>query len=459
VAAAPVPSFGLDDPGAATTPRALGPWMLALYGVVWTVGSAIHRAPSEVAAQAGSVTVATTLWALGAVIALCGALCEAELCSLVPGSGHEFAYLKAGWGRGPAFVFGWLTLVVGAPAAIAAVARIFGDFLATFVPLTELAIRIAAAALIAAHTALAVRSRRAGAALVAAGAVAKLTALAIVLAALFLAPASPGSAAPLGATHVPSIGGIGLALIVVLWSYEGFSSVAGLAGQDGVSRRMLPRGLLAGAVLLGATYVLANLAFFRSLGVGGVAGSSALANDSVRAALGGAAARGVAALVILMTIASVGAQMAGMPRVLFAMARNGLFFKRFERLDREGGIPRTAVATLGLLSTAFVLTGGFVSLVRWSVLATFPLTILAVLGIVRLRRERLAAQAFRMPWYPLPLVGYVGAVGAAVILSCIGDPLAAAVSAAATVVGIGLYLAWSRRVPPGPRPVPDDPAR
>src|SRR5512139_1158885 len=169
----------MTDTPASRLPAVLGPWGLALFAVGWTIASAIYRVPSEVARYAGSVEVALATWVLGAVAALCGALCYSEFATRFPRSGGEYVYLRAGWGDGPAFLFGW-TLLWAGPASTAAVANVFADYLATLVPLPGHLRGLAAAGVVLFHAALAARSTRVGTGVIGGGALLKVAALGVI---------------------------------------------------------------------------------------------------------------------------------------------------------------------------------------------------------------------------------------------------------------------------------------
>lgn len=420
-----------------------------LFVVGWIIGSGIFRLPAEVAARTGTPVLTLLWWALGAVFALAGAFCYAELGTRLPRSGGEFVYLNAAFGPGLAFLFGWCNLVFAGPASIAAVSRTFADYGATLVPLSEWERRSAAATLILVHTLIAVRSTRAGARVVSVATTGKILAIGLVLLAAFLLPTQVASLEPVSRS-APSATDLALGFTAIIFAYKGFQSIALLGGEVRDPQRTLPLGLIGGTAIVGVAYLLLNGAFLRVLGFEGVRASTAVAADAMRAVLGPNGARFVAVLVLTATFGTVSAQMLGFPRLAFAMAEERLFFARFATLSRWQ-TPWQAVLLVGAMSTALVLTGSYASLIHLAVLAIYPLTAITVYATVRLR-HRDGPPSWSMPLYPLPLVIFIASVVIVSGFSLTGDPASFAVSMGATLLGVPVYLVWTRffRTPASP---------
>lgn len=422
-------------------PRVFGPVTSVLLLVGTVIGSGIFRLPAEVATRTGRPGMTLLWWGLGAVFALAGAVCYAELGTRLPRSGGEFVYLNAAFGPGLAFLFGWCNLVFAGPASIAAVSRTFADYAATLVPLSEWERRSAAAALILVHTAIAVRSTRAGTRVVSAATLCKLLAFAVVILMAFLLPVQTPLVAPV-ARPLPSATDLALGFTAIIFAYKGFQNIALMGGEVRDPQRSLPIGLLGGTLLVGVVYLLLNGAFLRVLGFEGVRSSPAVAADAMRGVLGAGGARFVAILVLTATFGTVSAQMLGFPRLAFAMAEERLFFGRFASLSRWQ-TPWQAIVLVGGTAAGLVLVGGYASLIRLAVLAIYPLTAVAVYAVVKLR-ERDGPPSWSMPFYPLPVLLFVVPVAVVSGFSLTGDPKGFAVSMGATLLGIPVYLVWIR---------------
>ncbi|MEO5797941.1 MAG: amino acid permease [Gemmatimonadales bacterium] len=422
-------------------PRVVGPATTVLFVVGWIIGSGIFRLPAEVAARTGSAEVTMLWWALGAVFALAGAFCYAELGTRLPRSGGEFVYLNAGFGPGLAFLFGWCNLVFAGPASIAAVSRTFADYGATLVPMTEWARRGVAASLILVHTLIAIRSTRAGARVMSIATTGKILAIGVVVLAAFLLPVQVAPLADVSRA-APTATELALGFTAIIFAYKGFQSIALLGGEVRDPQRSLPLGLLGGTGLVAIAYLLLNGAFLRVLGFEGVRASTAVAADAMHGVLGPNGARFVAVLVLTATFGTVSAQMLGFPRLAFAMAEERLFFARFASLSRWQ-TPWQAVLLVGAMSAGLVLSGSYASLIRLAVLAIYPLTAVTVYCTARLR-QRQGPPSWSMPLYPLPLLIFVASVVVVSAFSLFGDPRSFALSAGATLLGIPVYLVWIR---------------
>jgi APA family basic amino acid/polyamine antiporter len=422
-----MPRASEDAAAGERLPRVLGAWSLALFAVGWTIATAIYRVPGEVARHAGTPGVTFALWGVGALAALSGALCYAELATRCPRSGGDFVFLRAGWGDGVAFLYGWTMLWAG-PATVAAVATVFADYLGTLVPLSALSHGAIAAGVVVFHALVAARSTRLGTGVVGGGGVVKVLALLLMVALVFLHPAASVPAAEV-VRVLPTAGGIGLAQVAVIWAFDGFLGGSSMAGEVRDPQRNIPRGFVLGALILTGVYFAANAAYVRALGFDAVAASSTVAADAMQAVAGATGRTFVAALVTGSAFISVGAILMGNSRVLFAMAEDGLFFRPFGRVSR-GRTPAVAIYTLGAVAAVMAVAGSYGLLIRWAVLGFYPLGAMSALGLMRLRRREPRLDGYAVPWYPLPLLIWVVTIGATVALSVLGDPWA--------VLGAGL---------------------
>lgn len=425
-------------------PRVIGPLATALYCVGWTIGSGIFRLPADVASRTGSFELMLAWWALGGVVVLAGALAYAELAVRMPESGGEFVYLERSFGSRWAFLFGWINLVLAGPASVAAVARIFADYFARQVVLSEMATRGVAAGLIALLTIIAVTSTRSHASVVTAATIGKLGAIAVVLVVAFLvfSPADgiasvPVEAAAAAGTDV-TFASLALALTSIIFAYKGFQTVTLIAGEVRDPQRTLPRGLLLGSGLIVAVYLLLNIAYVKVLGFDAVSGSAAVAVDTMQAAVGPGGAVFVAVMVMVSTFGTVSAQILGYPRLAWAMADRGLLFPALARLSPRG-TPAAATLVVGGLGIVLVLAGAFSFLTRLAVMALYPLMALTLVGAMRLRRTEGVPAGFRMPWYPVPVIVFCLIVAFMTIFSAVGDPKAAAISLGAVGAGVIAY--------------------
>lgn len=421
-------------------PRFLGSGGATLFIVCYTVGTGIFLVPGIVSRAAGSMGASLTLWVAGGLLALCGALCYAELAVRIPKSGADYRYLHAGYGPPLAFVFAWTSLFAQ-PVAIAAVARGFADYLAEFWPMEEAMRSVAAVLAIGFFAAISIRSTPAATRVVSIAAVGKLLALLVlVLAGIQLVPGSaPVNDAPVSGR---SFAQVVAAMIPIIWAFDGFSSLTSIAGEVRNPQRTLPVSLIAAIGIVTLVYVLTNFAYYRVLGFDGVAASDTVAATTLGALIGPAGASIMAALVILSTLGSLAAQLVGNPRYFIGPAEDGLFPARLAWISPRTLTPVNAILLTAGLACVLAVIGGFELLIRLYVLSYFPLVVVSLFAAVRLRRRDGKPRDFSMPLYPLPLLVFAAGIAGICIASALDDPAGALFGLLVPLTGGAFY--WLR---------------
>jgi len=429
-------------------PRRLGAWSAGAVLVGTTIGSGIFRVPSTAAAEVGTAGALALVWIAGAVVVVCGALTLSELSAMLPESGGMYVYLREGFGPLPAFLYGWADLVLTNPSANGAIAVIFASYLGAFLPLSDLGVRAVAAAAILGVSVANIRSVRWGARLENATTAAKILGL-LGLAGLLFAF---GSRAGGGALSAPprfaptTWGGFGVALIAVLWAYDGWADLVKMAGEVRDPGRTLPRALLGGALTVVAIYLLVNAAYLYVLPMGRMAASKLVAADAATVVFGRGGASLVAGLVALATFGSLnGSTMTG-PRVFWAMAEDGLFFRPVAAVHPRWRTPWVAIAVLGALAIAFVSFRTFEQLADAFILGLWPFYTLAVSSVFVLRRRRPdAPRPFRTPGYPwVPMVFILASLGL-LANAAVQRPASTLLSFGFILTGVPAYAVWRAR--------------
>jgi len=436
----------LAPPGDATLARSLGGWSAGAILVGAIIGSGIFRVPSSVAAGTGGVAPSLLLWVLGALITLCAALSMAELATMFPRAGGTYVYLREAYGDGAAFVFGWTRLLLIQPAALGGIALIFAAYTRAFLPLTETGVRMVAAGVVVVLTAANYRSVLWAAAIQNASTLAKVAALVgLATAAFVLGDGGVGAFADPGPLTPLSWGGFGIALIAVLWSFDGWGELLYAAGEVRDPGRNLPRALIGGTLVVAAVYLLVNLAYFWVLPLGEVAGSELVAADTATRIMGPAGASAVAALVMLSTFGALNGALMGGPRVFFVLARDGLFLKGVGAVHPRFGTPHVAIALAGILGVAYVSLRTFEELAEAFILGLWPFYVLAVWAVFRLRRTRpdhpRPYRTLGYPWIPaIFLLASLAMLGNALVR----QPLSTLFSFGIIAAGVPGYLVWRR---------------
>ena len=314
--------------------RRLGFWSVVGIGIGVTIGSGIFRTPSAIATRVPDPMLMLAVWVLGGLISLCGALSFAELAAALPYTGGFYVYLRESWGRLLAFLFGWSQLVLIRASAIGAISAVFSEYLLRSLGYDPAAHGTAAdciaAAAIVGTAAANIRGVRLGVALVGVSTGVKFGALALmVLVSAALGGAVGGTTAHFTANGGPVEAGLfGLGLISVLWAYDGFADASYVSGEVTDTRRALPLAIITGTFAIVAIYLAVNVAYLYVNPIDRIARSPLIAADTMGTIFG---SLGVAMISVVVTISTFGALMSTMltaPRTFFAMANDGLLFRR-----------------------------------------------------------------------------------------------------------------------------------
>ena len=394
-------------------PRRIGLWTAVAILVGTTIGSGIFRSPAGIATRLPGPLPLASVWVVGGIFALCGALTLAEVASAYPRTGGVYVFIREAWGRLSAFLFGWSELVMIRAAALGAISTTFAEYFIRVLgydpgiaPYSAYVHYVAAAAIIvtAAFNYVGVRT---------AGAVQNVTTLAKVGGLLFIIVFAFGLGLPqTGGHYTPAtppgsftIAGFGLALVSVLWVYDGWADVSFVAGEVENPRRNLPRALIIGTCGIIAIYLLANLAYLAVLPVEEIRTSKLVAADVAERLVGQIGVALVATVVMISTFGGLNGSMFTGPRVLFAMADDGLLFRRMATVHPRFKTPSTSIAVVAILAAIFVLAGTFEQLADAFVTAIVPFYALAVAAVFPLRRRAGYDPSFRVPGYPfVPLL-------------------------------------------------------
>jgi APA family basic amino acid/polyamine antiporter len=403
-----------SGPAPSSLPRQLGLWSAIAVVVGITIGSGIFRTPAGVANRLPAPLPLFAVWIAGGVVALCGALTLAEVAGTFPETGGIYVFIRRGWGRLPAFLFGWAELAIIRAAALGAIATTFAEYFLrvlgfnpSLAPYDQYVHYVAAVA-IAVIAALNYVGVRWGALLQNVTTVAKYFGLLfIVLLAISLGlPKTGGHFTPAAPPGTFSMAPFGLALVSVLWAYDGWADLAFISGEVKDPARNLPRALIFGTIAVVAIYLLANVAYLSVLSVEEMRTSKLVAADVALRLVGPAGVTFVSVTVMLSTLGTLNGSILTNPRVFFAMAEDGMLFRKIASVHPRYRTPHVAITLAAVLGIVFVLLRTFEQLADTFVTAILPFYALGVASIFVFRR-RGYTPAFRAPLYPVAPILFV----------------------------------------------------
>jgi APA family basic amino acid/polyamine antiporter len=417
--------------------------MLVMGGII---GSGIFVTPAEVARHVETPPLIVGVWVLGGVIALAASFVYAELAARRPEVGGQYAYLRDAYGPMPAFLYGWALLLVIQSGGMAAVAITFARYFGNLVH-SGVADSMVAVAVLAMLTLINCLGVRSGSNVQSALMLLKILAIAaLVLAGVWLAPAGPVQPQVATPGSLSTLAAIGAAMTPVMFSYGGWQTSGFCAGEMRNPGRDLARGLLLGVAGVILLYTAVAFVCVHALGPEGLASSKTPATDVMRLALG---ERGATFIGIGIAISALGFLSQGMltaPRVYFAMAEDGLFFRRVAQVSASTRVPVVAIVLQGAAAAVIALSGTFGQILSYVVSVDFIFFALtgAALFVFR-RRDGDRPIAFHAPLHPVSTGLFVLACIVTVIATVWNNPVNSLIGYAILAAGVPACLYWQRK--------------
>jgi APA family basic amino acid/polyamine antiporter len=427
--------------------------MIVMGGII---GSGIFINPYVVARQVNTPFLVLGVWALGGLIALTAAFIWAELAALRPEVGGQYAYLREAFHPSVAFLYGWALLLVIQTGGMAAVAVTFARY---FVELTRVAVADWSVAVLALASLTVINcfGVRSGSTVQSVLMVLKIVAIIalIVCGLLFAGPSSAPVAPTSGPLGQPIsfdlLTAVGAAMVPVLFAYGGWQTASFVAGEIREPKKNLPRGLIIGVTGVVILYLAVNFVCLRVLGTSALAATTTPASDIMRLALGETGARAIAAGIAISTLGFLSQGMLTAPRVYFAMAEDGLFFKAVGRLHPKTRVPIIAIVLQGLLAIVIALSGRYEQILNYVVSVDFiffGLTAACIFVFRRRKQNRDVAETnviTTVPGHPVTTGLFVVICWLVVINTVHKYPENTLIGLAILFAGIPAYFFWRRR--------------
>jgi len=422
--------------------RRLGAFDATMIVMGGIIGSGIFINPYVVARQLHTAALIVGAWAAGGLIALLGAFAYAELAALRPEVGGQYAYLRDAFHPAVAFLYGWALLLVVQTGGMAAVAATFGKY---FVELTGTTILDAAVAVFALIilTIINCLGVRSGSNTQSALMLLKLAAIGALIIAGF---AYRGGQRP---PAVPSAEGhlllhFGAAMTPVMFAYGGWQTASFVSGEMKRPERDLAIGLLLGVVGVIIVYLLVNIVCIRVLGTAGLAATTTPASAVMRAVLGERGARLIAMGITVSALGFLSQSMLTAPRVYYAMAADGVFFRAVARVNPKTHVPTVAIALQGVVAIIITLSGTYEQILSYVVSVDFIFFGLTGVALFIFRRS-LPPAPFRTPGHPVTTAVFILACWTVVIATVVKNPVNSAIGIGILAAGLIAYFAWRKR--------------
>ena len=420
--------------------------MIAIGG---TIGSGIFLTPSLIAQALPSPWLILAVWLVGGLMALAGALTFSELAGLMPHAGGEYVYLKEAYGSLVGFLFGWAYFLVVNAGGLGALSVAFATYLGYFVPLGPAGAKVVAIVGLLALTGVNVIGVKAGAIFSDIFTVLKLAGIAGLVAVGLALGSSQTSDFSLAGAAIPGGVGAGLAtaMVGVLWSTGGWQHATYASAEIRDARRTLPLAMTLGTAAVTLIYLSVNVAYLFLLTPAEMAGSPRVAADAVGRVLGPAGGSLISLAIFVSTFGVVGIYTLTAPRIYFAMANDGVFFRRVAVVHPRFRTPAFAIVAQSLWAAVLILFWGtFENLISYVVFTDWIFFGLAAAAVVVFRRRRPEApRAVRVPLYPLTPAFFVAVSAWFVAVTLVERPAQAWAGLAFLALGVPAYYSWKRR--------------
>jgi APA family basic amino acid/polyamine antiporter len=418
--------------------------MLVMGGIV---GAGIFANPSEVAHRVHTPFLILSVWILGGFIAMCGAFIWAELATRLPGAGGQYLYLREAYHPAVAFSYGWGLLLVTQTGGMAAVAIVFASYFRGLTGIAWSDGAIAAIVLLS-LTAINCLGARAGSNVQSLLMLLKIAAItALVVLGLALGGGSlksgPLLGEPVSFGLLKSIGG---AMVPIAFAYGGWQTATFVAGEMRDARRDLSRGLLMGVAGVIALYLAVNVACLRVLGPAGLDATATPASNVMRTALGERGAQWIAVAIAISTLGFLSQSMLTAPRVYYAMAHDGLFFKSVGKLSPGSRAPVVAILLQGIAAMIIACSGTYGEILNFEITVDFIFFGMTAAGLFVLHRRQIGSNAaiYRTPGHPFTTILFVLACAGIVGSAIVSAPRNSATALCIMLAALPVYYCWSR---------------
>ncbi|HWH51381.1 MAG TPA: amino acid permease [Gemmatimonadaceae bacterium] len=426
------------------------------------IGASIFVQPSVITGAVPGVGAVYAVWIVSGLLTLCGALIAAELASAFPRAGGVYVFLREAYSPALGFLWGWAMFWTMHTGIIAVIAMIFARYVAFFVPVGDAGQRAIAVGAIVLLTGINYAGVRQGSIVQTTLTILKVGAVAAIIAVVFALGHSPvaasaahaamPAAAPAAvATTKLGISNFSLGIVAGLFAFGGWHMVTYAAEEITDPERTIPRALVVGVLVVTASYVALNAAYFHVLTPDAIARSTRVAADAADAVLGRGGAAVMSAIVVISTFGAVNGVILAGPRAYLAMARDKLLVSWAAAVHPRYHTPHRALVLQGVWAVVLVSTGTYRALFTRVVYTEWIFFALMAIGLMRLRRRPTYAPAYRVWGYPVVPIVFAACSAYIVGNQLVTDPAASRVGLLFVLAGLPVYYLWLRK-PTSPLP-------
>ena len=437
------------------------------------IGSGIFIAPSLMAGYIQTPGILVLLWLVGGILTVFAALSLGELAAAYPKAGGQYVFLKEAYSPLWGFLFGWTIFLVIQSGFIAAVAIAFAKYLGVFFPflgeankLFSLSLfgkafslstaQVASILCIALLTAINIRGVRAGASLQNVFTIAKVAAILFLIgAAFFFFKGSFKNFTPLlkpvlpAAASLPLFAALAVAMSKALFAYDSWNAVAFVAEEVRDPQKNIPRAMVLGSGAVALIYTLTAMAYLYVVPIRqmAVVAENRIGATVAQAIMGQAGLIFITLAILVSTFGCVNGLILPGPRLYYAMARDGIFFKKTARIHAKYKTPHVSLLYQGTWSCILVLSGTYNDLLTYTAFASLLFNALTVIGLIKLRRQKPDLERpYRVVGYPFVPLLYVAIALFFIVYIIIGDPVNSGKGVFLILTGLPVYFYWKKKL-------------
>lgn len=441
--------------------RQLGLFTGVMVIIADMIGTGIFMTTGNILGITQSALIVMLLWIVGGVVALCGALSYSELATMWPDAGGEYVYLKKIFGNLPAFLTGWVSLLVGFTAPVATSSMLLVQYLNTFfvnINVTSITAytgnvfwqKTIACAIIVLFALTHIIGVRKGSNIQNILTVIKIgIVLAFIIAGFYVLDSSGISRlyASYGTVEIKSIPYVGLSLLIVMFAYTGWNGATYIAGEIKNPGKNLPKIMFWGVTITTVLYILLNIVFLMSTDASAIMGKDEIGAIAAKALFGPVASNFFSITIAIILLSSVSAQMMLGPRVYYAMAKNRMIFHSLATVSKRFGTPVYAIILQMVLAIIYVYSGSAMTLVIYMGFALNIFPVLAVIGLIVARKKYPDLdRPYTTPLYPFIPFTYIVLSIIMMIAALCCWTITSAFAIGVLLLGIPVYYLWQRKI-------------